>query len=76
MLRGFYFTAALQADEAQWGSHGQHVAERFALEHAAGAAEAGSQPAPLFINSLFRKVIIPDQHLVALYTSNHRERRR
>lgn len=34
------------------------------------------QPAPLFINSLFRKVIIPDQHLVALYTSNHRERRR
>lgn len=76
MLRGFYFTAALQADEAQWGCHGQHVAERFALEHAEGTGTAGSQPAPLFINSLFRKVIIPDQHLVALYTSNHRERRR
>ena len=76
MLRGFYFTAALQADEALWGSHGQHVAERFALEHAEGTATAVSQPAPLFINSLFRKVIIPDQHLVALYTSNTRERRR
>ncbi|MDG9873997.1 type VI secretion system membrane subunit TssM [Pseudomonas juntendi] len=76
MLRGFYFTAALQADEALWGSHGQHVAERFALEYGEGAVSAGSQPAPLFINSLFRKVIIPDQHLVALYTSNHRERRR
>lgn len=76
MLRGFYFTAALEADEARWGSHGQQVAERFALEHDADAAGTGSHPAPLFINSLFRKVIIPDQHLVALYTSNHRERRR
>lgn len=76
LLRGFYFTAALEADEAQWGSHGQHVAERFALEHGQGSAGTASQPAPLFINSLFRKVIIPDQHLVALYTSNQRERRR
>ncbi|MEN4829103.1 type VI secretion system membrane subunit TssM [Pseudomonas sp. P39-UII1] len=76
LLRGFYFTAALEADEAQWGSHGEHVAERFALAHGEGAAQGGSQPSPLFINSLFRKVIIPDQHLVALYTSNRRERRR
>ena len=76
LLRGFYFTAALEADEAQWGSHGQHVAERFALEHGQGSAGTASQSAPLFINSLFRKVIIPDQHLVALYTSNQRERRR
>ena len=76
LLRGFYFTAALQADDAQWGSHGQQVSERFALEQDSGEASLGSQAAPLFINSLFRKVIIPDQHLVALYTSNHRERRR
>lgn len=76
LLRGFYFTAALEADELQWGSHGQHVAERFALEHSQGGNSRAGQPAPLFINSLFRKVIIPDQHLVALYTSNQRERRR
>ncbi|WDY60267.1 type VI secretion system membrane subunit TssM [Pseudomonas sp. PSKL.D1] len=76
LLRGFYFTAALQADEALWGSHGQQVADRFALQQDESAMAAGSQPAPLFINSLFRKVIIPDQHLVALYTSNQRERRR
>lgn len=76
LLRGFYFTAALEADEAQWGSHGQHVAERFALEQGQGATGTASHTAPLFINSLFRKVIIPDQHLVALYTSNRRERRR
>ncbi|TDF86168.1 type VI secretion system membrane subunit TssM [Pseudomonas sp. H9] len=76
LLRGFYFTAALETDEALWGSHTQHVAERFALEHGQGGANAASHPAPLFINSLFRKVIIPDQHLVALYTSNQRERRR
>ncbi|MEG1039385.1 MAG: type VI secretion system membrane subunit TssM [Pseudomonas sp.] len=76
LLRGFYFTAALEADETQWGSHGQHVAERFALEHGQGGASNASHAAPMFINSLFRKVIIPDQHLVALYTSNQRQRRR
>jgi type VI secretion system protein ImpL len=72
----FLFHRGAAGRRGQWGCHGQHVAERFALEHAEGTGTAGSQPAPLFINSLFRKVIIPDQHLVALYTSNHRERRR
>ncbi|MDZ3991642.1 type VI secretion system membrane subunit TssM [Pseudomonas sp. Teo4] len=76
LLRGFYFTTALEAEEAHWGGHGQSVAARFALQQDENAASHGSHPAPLFINSLFRKVIIPDQHLVALYTSNRRERRR
>ncbi|KJK07731.1 MULTISPECIES: type VI secretion system membrane subunit TssM [Pseudomonas] len=76
LLRGFYFTSALDADQAQLGGHSQWVTERFALQNGAQAASGQSRPGPLFINSLFRKVIIPDQHLVALYTSNHRQRRR
>jgi type VI secretion system protein ImpL len=76
LLRGFYFTSALDADAPETGGHARQVSERFALE---GESEIGNGhvlPQPLFINSLFRKVIIPDQHLVALYTTNFRERRR
>lgn len=76
LLRGFYFTSALDADQAPVGGHGKRVAERFALQGAQDSTGGGGQPAPLFINGLFRKVIIPDQHLVAVYTVNHRERRR
>ncbi|MGZ9708635.1 type VI secretion system membrane subunit TssM [Pseudomonas sp. GNP013] len=76
LLRGFYFTSALDADQPELGGHARQVTERFSLESAQEATSGQAQPSALFINSLFRKVIIPDQHLVALYTTNHRERRR
>ena len=76
LLRGFYFTSALDADQPEMGGHARQVTERFSLESAQEPASGHAQPSALFINSLFRKVIIPDQHLVALYTTNHRERRR
>ncbi|WP_241149458.1 type VI secretion system protein, partial [Pseudomonas viridiflava] len=76
LLRGFYFTSALDADQPEMGGHARHVTERFLLESEQDLANGNAQPHPLFTNSLFRKVIIPDQHLVALYTTNHRERRR
>lgn len=76
LLRGFYFTSALDADQPELGGHARQVTERFSLESAQEPASGQAQPSSLFINSLFRKVIIPDQHLVALYTTNHRERRR
>ena len=76
LLRGFYFTSALDADAPELGGHTRQVSERFSLEAEHATAHGQAQPQPLFINSLFRKVIIPDQHLVALYTSNARERRR
>ncbi|MFJ4394692.1 type VI secretion system membrane subunit TssM [Pseudomonas sp. NPDC089396] len=76
LLRGFYFTSALDADEPAQGAYARQVRERFALAAPDNATAAHSQAAPLFIASLFRKVIIPDQHLVALYTSNRREARR
>lgn len=76
LLRGFYFTSALDADAPELGSHTRQVSERFSLEAEQAAIGVDAQPQPIFINSLFRKVIIPDQHLVALYTTNFRERRR
>ncbi|WP_296185904.1 type VI secretion system membrane subunit TssM [Pseudomonas sp. UBA1879] len=76
LLRGFYFTSALDADAPELGGHGRQVSERFHLEPELASISGNAQPQPLFINSLFRKVIIPDQHLVALYTTNFRERRR
>jgi type VI secretion system protein ImpL len=76
LLRGFYFTSALDADQPEMGGHTRQVTERFSLDSDQEIASGIAQPRPLFINSLFRKVIIPDQHLVALYTTNHRERRR
>ncbi|WP_346830251.1 type VI secretion system membrane subunit TssM [Pseudomonas abietaniphila] len=76
LLRGFYFTSALDADAPELGGHTRHVSERFHLEAEHASVDGNAQPQPLFINSLFRKVIIPDQHLVALYTTNFRERRR
>lgn len=76
LLRGFYFTSALDADQPEMGGHTRQVTERFSLDSDQEIASGDAQPRPLFINSLFRKVIIPDQHLVALYTTNHRERRR
>lgn len=76
LLRGFYFTSALDAGQPQAGSHELKVCEAFALD-AAKAPGAGTGVArPLFIAGLFQQVIVPDQHLVALYTSNRRERRR
>lgn len=76
LLRGFYFTSALDADQPEMGGHTRQVTERFSLDSDQEITSGNAQPRPLFINSLFRKVIIPDQHLVALYTTNHRERRR
>lgn len=76
LLRGFYFTSALDAEKAAQGLHARQVSERFALAESAGEITASGLAQPMFINSLFQKVIIPDQHLVALYTSNRSETRR
>jgi type VI secretion system protein ImpL len=76
LLRGFYFTSALNADQPEMGGHTRRVTERFSLQSDPEPASGHAQSSALFINSLFRKVIIPDQHLVALYTTNHRERKR
>lgn len=76
-LRGFYFTAALEAGENTRGRHCEQVTRNFALQESpVQTSEGTSKPAPRFISGLFSKVIVPDQHLVTLYPTNHRERQR
>lgn len=76
LLRGFYFTSALDAQCAALGEHNRQVSQRFALAPLSRTAQGAAQPQSLFIQSLFQKVIIPDQHLVMLYSRNRREERR
>jgi len=76
LLRGVYFTSALEGTQTRLGRHTQWVAERFCLAEELGAPANGPEHAQsLFINGLFQKVIVPDQHLVTLYTGTRREER-
>jgi type VI secretion system protein ImpL len=76
LLRGVYFTSALDGAEASVSEHARRVSERFSLAAQPGAQAGTAQAQSLFINGLFQKVIVPDQHLVALYTGTRREGRR
>ncbi|MFB4202290.1 hypothetical protein KBTX_02331 [wastewater metagenome] len=76
LLRGFYFVSALQDGEAIRGAWARDVHRRFALEPGQGGEPAAHGERPFFINELFTRVIIPDQHLIGLYASHARERRR
>jgi len=75
LLRGFYFVSALQEGGAIEGEHAARVGRHFALTKPAGAS-GESVARPLFIDNLFRQVIIADQHLAGLYSSDVRGRRR
>lgn len=75
LLRGFYFISALDADASEVGEHTRKITQRFALADDLPVKGKSTRSHSMFINSLFRKVIIPDQHLVALYSGNRRELR-
>lgn len=75
LLRGFYFVSALQEGGTIEGEHASRVARHFAL--ARPDENSGERVAhSFFIGNLFRKVIIADQHLAGLYSSDVRGRRR
>jgi type VI secretion system protein ImpL len=77
LLRGFYFTVALdQPAIAETSLYEQQLCRRFAMHRSGPQATEPRVEHPLFICGLFSNVIVPDQHLVALYTHNQRERRR
>ena len=68
VLRGFYFTSALQEGGAL-NQSSKRVASRFDLElRERGGGEAEEQSG-YFLLDLFRKVIFADKELVARYTS-------
>lgn len=77
LLRGFYFTSALETgQEMQTGAHSQQVIQRFSLISDPWSANDTAQPRPLFVEGLFRDVIIADRHLAGLYACNRSEQKR
>lgn len=75
LLRGFYFTSALADGQPAKGEHARAVEDRFGL--AAGRGITAPQDGKsLFVTGLFSQVILPDQHLVGLYSGPNRERHR
>jgi type VI secretion system protein ImpL len=70
VLRGFYFTSALQEGVVE-NLSSRRVASRFDLELKAGEHKGGQQEeqSGFFLLDLFRKVIFADKDLVKRYTS-------
>lgn len=75
LLRGFYFTSALADGQPAKGEHARAVEQRFGLVAGNGVAAAPDGNS-LFVTGLFSQVILPDQHLVGLYSGPNRERQR
>lgn len=70
VMRGFYFTSALQEGVVE-NLSSRRVASRFDLELKAGEQKGGQQEeqSGFFLLDLFRKVIFADKDLVRRYTS-------
>ncbi|WP_110693238.1 type VI secretion system membrane subunit TssM [Salinicola halophyticus] len=75
LLRGFYFVSALQEGDAIEGEHAGRIGRHFSLAKPESLTGERTNH-PFFIANLFRQVIIADQHLAALYSSDVRGRRR
>jgi type VI secretion system protein ImpL len=68
VLRGFYFTSALQEGSGE-NLASKRVANRFDLEFQEQQAAQEEEQSGYFLLELFRKVIFADKDLVARYTS-------
>jgi type VI secretion system protein ImpL len=75
VLRGFYFTSALQ-EGAPISASSKRVAQRFDLKLAPQAQVAVTDQHGYFLLNLFRKVIFADKDLVAQYASANKTRLR
>lgn len=75
LLRGFYFTSALQ-DGIPKIPAGSRVSARFDLANADLPAKRTPTSQSFFLRDLFRDVIFPDQHLVGRQIKGHGSRAR
>lgn len=75
LLRGFYFTSALADGQPAQGEHARTVAQRFGLKGGRGIGSRQDGKS-LFVTGLFSQVILPDQHLVGLYSGPNNQRQR
>jgi type VI secretion system protein ImpL len=67
MLRGIYFTSALQSGEPRIAA-AERVSKQFDLTHTGFAATRAPASNSYFLRDLFREVLFPDQHLVMRQT--------
>lgn len=74
ILRGMYFTSALQTGDTLPALLDEATREEFALEGSAPAPVAAASEKSYFITDTFRKVIFPDRNL-SLYYSKHGDQR-
>ncbi|MFT3930590.1 MAG: type VI secretion system membrane subunit TssM [Spongiibacteraceae bacterium] len=63
LLRGFYFTSALQEGVPRIPA-GTRVSEKFSLQEMGFPAQRASQSQSYFLRDVFRDVIFPDQYLI------------
>lgn len=63
LLRGFYFTSALQEGVPRIPA-GTRVSEKFALKETGFPLQRIAQSQSYFLRDVFRDVIFPDQHLI------------
>ncbi|MFQ3788482.1 type VI secretion system membrane subunit TssM [Halomonas sp. A29] len=75
LLRGFYFTSALADGQPAQGEYAGMIQRRFGLSGGRGLG-AHQDGKSLFVAGLFSRVILPDQHLVGLYSGPNAVRRR
>lgn len=75
LIRGFYFTSALQ-DNSQVTSTSNRVTSQFDLNKFGFTPSESTTTRPYFLESLFRKVIFPDLYLVGRQASPKRNRSR
>ncbi|MCE8018505.1 type VI secretion system membrane subunit TssM [Halomonas sp. MCCC 1A11036] len=75
LLRGFYFTSALADGQPAQGEYAGTIQRRFGLSGGRGL-DAHQDGKSLFVTGLFSRVILPDQHLVGLYSGPNLVRRR
>ncbi len=71
LIRGFYFTSALQAGEPEHAA-AQRLTQSFGLGRATAAADSRTTGRSYFLESLFRKVVFPDRYLVGRGSSRRR----
>lgn len=75
LLRGFYFTSALQEGSPRIAA-GHRVSSQFELTRPGFEAAQVPTSQSFFLRDLFREVIFPDQHLVSRQTRPNRSRAR
>jgi len=76
LLRGFYFTSALQSNEQPHIAAAERAASRFGLTRKGFKPVQPSASYGYFLYDLFREVLFPDQYLIMRQTRPHVNRMR